>query len=58
MIEDKVLNPFVSQDEEETPEATPETAPEETPEEGPEAVSQGEDEASAGEETPTEEVSE
>lgn len=58
MIEDKILNPFVSDGEEETPEAVPEAAPEETPEEGSETVSLGEDETSAEEETPTEEASE
>ncbi len=50
IFEDKVLNPFVSQDEEETPE---------TPEEGSsEVVSEDEGEVSDGEETPKEETPE
>lgn len=50
IFEDKVLNPFVSQDEKETPE---------TPEEGSsEVVSEDEGEVSDGEETPKEETPE
>jgi len=50
IYEDKVLNPFVSQDEEETPE---------TPKEGgSEVVSEDEGEVSDGEETPKEKTPE
>ena len=50
IYEDKALNSFVSQDEEETPEA---------PKEGDsEVVSEGEEEVSDGEEAPKEESSE